>query len=368
MDRLFTDILNAYGLNPLSTHMQPLGSGHIHDTYLISRPDSQEPPLVLQKMNNKVFKDIGLLMHNLELITAHIASKNRRAGKDPAQSGLMLLETDEGNSWIGNEKTGCWRKLWFIEDQVIYDIAETREIAYEGGKAIARFQSLLTDLDSDKIGDTIKNFHNLSFRMQQFEDALSNASGTRLKKANELIQVTRLHYPHIQDLYDVSEKSKFPVRLTHNDTKFNNILFSKDGKANCLIDLDTVMKGYSWFDFADALRTCASTASEDEQDLSKIGFRSDIFEAFTKGFLSEANTFLTQQEIAELHRAPAAFTFMQGLRFLTDYLNGDVYYKIENKEDNYKRTQAQYAMMRHMLDQEKAMAGIIEKAAGDYYR
>lgn len=362
MEPLFKDLLTAYGLDSGTARIQSLGSGHIHDTYLVDRSGSNDPPLVLQRMNQTVFSDIGLLMHNFELITAHIAYKNRKAGKDPAKSGLLLLEAEEGRSWIGNENSGYWRMFWFIEDQVTYDIAETAPIACEGGKAIAHFQSMLTDLDSDSIGDTIPHFHDLGKRMQQFENAIAGAGSQRLKKAGELIGFTREHFPSIMALYDLSEQKNFPRRLTHNDTKFNNILFSKGDSATCMIDLDTVMKGYSWFDFGDALRTCASSAPEDEADPSRIGFRLDIFREFASGFLSEANSYLAESEIAELHRAPAAFTFMQGLRFLTDYLNGDLYYKTESEEDNYRRTVAQYTMMQRMQEQEQEMATIIEQA------
>jgi hypothetical protein len=362
MEQLFKDLLTAYGLDTGAVRIQPLGSGHIHDTYLVDRSGSNDPPLVLQRINQAVFSDIGLLMNNFELITAHIAYKNRKAGKDPAKSGLLLLEAEEGRSWIGNEDSGYWRMFWFVEDQVTYDIAETASIAYEGGKEIAHFQSMLTDLDSDIIGDTIPYFHDLGVRMKQFEDAVAGADNQRLTKSGELIGITRDHFPSIMALYELSEQKNFARRLTHNDTKFNNILFSKKGSATCMIDLDTVMKGYSWFDFGDALRTCAGTAPEDEGDPSKIGFRMDIFKAFTMGFLSEAQSFLAESEITELHRAPAAFTFMQGLRFLTDFLSGDIYYKTESEEDNFRRTVAQYTLMQRMQEKEQEMAIIVEQA------
>jgi aminoglycoside phosphotransferase (APT) family kinase protein len=363
MEQIFTDLLNAYGLNTGSARIKTIGSGYIHDTYLVDRSGSDDPPLVLQRMNQTVFKDIGQLMHNFELITTHIAYKNRKAGKDPAKSGLLPVEAEEGRSWIGNEDSGYWRMFWFIENQVTYEVAETGPIAYEGGRAIAHFQSLLTDMDSDSIGDAIPHFHNLGKRMQQFEDAIAGADSQRLKKAGELIGFTRDHFPLIMSLYDLSEQKNFARRLTHNDTKFNNILFNKDGTANCMIDLDTVMNGYSWFDFGDALRTCAGTAPEDEGDPSRIGFRMEIFREFARGFLSEAHGFLAESEITELHKAPKAFTFMQGLRFLTDYLNGDIYYKAESEEDNYRRAVAQYTMMQRMKERESEMAAIIEQAA-----
>ncbi|MEX0987753.1 MAG: aminoglycoside phosphotransferase family protein [Bacteroidales bacterium] len=361
MDPLYSDLLTAFGLEPETASVSRIGRGHIHDTYLVERKGKSGPPLVLQKMNQYVFRDIGLLMKNIEQVTAHIAYKNRKAGKDPAKHGILLLEAEEGKSWIGNDDSGYWRMCWFIEDQVSFEVAENERIAFEGGKAIAHFQWMLADLEPERIGDTIPQFHDLATRNMDFEKSMAIAGKSRREKAADLIRFTKAHLPGVRELYTISEKGNFPVRLTHNDTKFNNILFNRKEKVTCMIDLDTVMKGYSWFDFGDALRTCASMAPEDEADTGKIGFRINIFEAFARGFLSEGRDYLTSDEISVLHRAPMAFAFMQGMRFLTDYLNGDVYYKTVSEDDNYRRTLAQYVLMERMEELQGEMAEIIEK-------
>ena len=341
--------------------LESIGSGHIHDTYLVSWKEREIPPLVLQRINTTVFRDVELLMQNLEILTSHIADKNRKAGLDPAQNGILLLEAEEGKSWVGNEDYGFWRMFWFIEDQCSFEFAADVKTAEEGGRAIGAFQKMLLDLNPELIGDTIPDFHNLNSRILQFESSLSSANSLRLQKAEQYIEDAQENFDRFVDIYEVSAREGFPVRLTHNDTKFNNILFSKTGKATCLIDLDTVMKGYSWVDFGDALRTSASTASEEEKDLEKIDFRLDIFESFAKGYLSEAGNFLLPGEIKILHRIPELFAFMQGLRFLTDYLSGDPYYKIHEPEQNLARAINQFKLAEAIREKESEMNKIIRR-------
>lgn len=359
MEQVIEELLTAYGLDPASMKVMPLGQGHIHDTYLVEHREDPGPPLVLQKMNNYVFKDIPVLMKNMELVSEHIAFKNRKAGKDPAKHGILLLEAEEGKSYIGNDESGYWRMFWFIEDQVSYETAENEKIAFEGGKAIAHFQSMLTDLDPEKIGDSIPGFHSLETRRSQLKEAIANAAPDRRDKAAGMIALADKYLEQVMALYEVSRQKDVPERITHNDTKFNNILFSRDGTDTCMIDLDTVMKGYAWFDFADALRTCASLATEEETDMEKVGFDIDIFRAFAKGYLSEAQAFLTADEKELLHRAPMAFAYIQAIRFLADYLNGDVYYKTSRKDQNLTRTENQFILMESILEQQEEMQKII---------
>lgn len=306
MDQLFKELLTAFGLDAETCQVQALGKGHIHDTYIVDQCGENHPPLILQCINTYVFKDVELLMKNMEIVTAHIAFKNRKTGKDPAKNGILLLENEEGKSWIGNEEVGYWRMFWYIEDQESYEVAENESIAFEGGKVVAEFQSLLKDLDPELIGDTIPRFHDLRGRMDQFNDALKSAGAERLKVAADLIQFSHDNSESVLELFELSENGDVPIRLTHNDTKFNNIMYAKDGTATCMIDLDTVMKGFSWFDFGDALRTCASIAPEDEADVKKIGFRIEVFEGFARGYVSGAADFITKDEISILLAAQSS--------------------------------------------------------------
>lgn len=364
MEQVIEELLTAYGLDPASMKVSPMEQGHIHDTYLVEHREDPGPPLVLQKMNNYVFRDIPVLMKNMELVSEHIAFKNRKAGKDPAKHGILLLEAEGGKSYIGNDESGYWRMFWFIEDQKSYEIAENKKIAFEGGKAIAHFQSMLTDLDPEKMGDTIPGFHNLEARVSQLKSAIANASPERREKAAGMIRQAEEHLGPVAALYEASRQQDVPVRITHNDTKFNNILFSRDDTVTCMIDLDTVMKGYAWYDFADALRTCASLATEEETDMGKVGFDIGIYRAFAEGYLSEARAFLTEDEKGLLHVAPLAFAYIQAIRFLADYLNGDVYYKTSRKDQNLTRAENQFTLMHSMMDQQEAMKKIIAGLPG----
>ncbi len=352
MEPIVHKVLESFGINSEECQVSAFGSGHIHDTYRVDQQVEGEPALILQKMNHFVFKDIPVLMQNMELVTENISRKNQAANLNPKENGIVLYYTPDGKSWIGDDEMGYWRMLYLIEEQIAFEQAEDADVAYEGGVAIARFQSQLSDLDPEKIQDTIPEFLDLRGRMNQFEESLKRASKERLKKAEKLIRIAKDQAEAALEVYDISENGDVPVRITHNDTKFNNILYNKNRKVTCMIDLDTVMKGYSWYDFGDALRTCASTAPEDEPDISKIGFNIDIFRGFANGFLSIARDYLTKDELSILHRAPGVFTYMQGVRFLSDYLDDDAYYKTAYPEHNFVRARAQFALMKCQLDLE----------------
>lgn len=355
------DIITQFGLSS-DCKIKDFGTGHIHDTYRVDHFREGEPPLILQRMNHFVFKNIPVLMKNMELVTEQISADNLTAGLDPKANGIVLFYTPDGRSWVGDEELGFWRMLYLIEDQIAFETAEDPALAFEGGWAIAKFQSQLTGLDPEKIRDTIPQFLYLRGRMEQYKESLKNASRERLNKAAELIEIAENQAAAALEVYDISETGDVPVRVVHNDTKFNNILYNKDRKVTCMIDLDTVMKGYAWYDFGDALRTCASTAPEDEPEVSKIGFDISIFKGFAEGYLSIAKDFLTEDELSILHRAPGVFTYMQGVRFLTDYLNNDVYYKTAYPEHNLVRARAQFALMQCQLELEELMKEIVKGA------
>lgn len=367
MDEILSAALKNFGQDPDTCRLRSVGTGHIHQTYKVEKTIPGQPPLLLQRINHHVFRDVELLMRNLERVTAHIAEKNRQAGKDPAKNGVFFLRAEGGKNWTGDESAGYWRLCRYIEDHVYHENAGTPELALAGGSAVAHFQSMLADLDPGAIGDSIPGFHDLELRIGQFEHSLDEAPTGRLKKAANLIQKAREHRPAMTAIQSLSRKKRLPVRITHNDTKFNNILFDRQGKAVCMIDLDTVMPGYSWFDFADSLRTCANTAAEDEVNPEAIHFRLDIYEAFTRGFLAEGSSYLTKEEISLLPRAPAVFAYMQGLRFLTDFLGGDQYYKTEYPEHNFVRTNAQFTLMDRIVEKEEQLA-VITRQVEDHVR
>jgi len=361
MNDLFRILLKAFGMQPGGCEIEPLGQGHIHDTFAVCRKNPTQPAAILQKINTHVFPNVELLMHNMELVTGHIAARNRTRGKDPAANGIVLLETEDRKSWMDLGEAGCWRMFWMIGGQLTHNIATGPGIAREGGRAIGDFQLMLSDLDPYSIGDTIPGFHDFHGRLIQFENAIDRSEKLRLHQAEDLIHKVKDQQGAAERPFRLSIEKGIPLRLTHNDTKYNNILFSSDGTATCMIDLDTVMKGLCWYDFGDALRTCASNAPEDEQDPGKIAFSIAIFKSFAEGYLDAASPFITPDETDILHLAPGAFAYLQGVRFLTDFLAGDPYYKTGYPEHNLVRARSQYTLYERIAEVEEELKAIVEQ-------
>jgi hypothetical protein len=340
----------------------PCGSGHIHDTFLIETSEKDKDNYILQRLNNEVFRNIPELQENIERVTVHMQRKLLLVpGADVKRECLTMVPAKNGKSWIVDEKGNYWRMFIFISDNRSYDIVDSPDKAYEGGKAIGRFQALLADLPGKPLHETIPSFHDVEKRIQSFRKTLKNDPVGRvkettietdsiLKRANDMRVIQRL-----------GREGKIPVRITHNDTKFNNILFDMNGKSLCLIDLDTVMPGYFHSDFGDAIRTGANIAAEDEIDLSKIRMDIDLFSAYARGYLSETINTLNIIEKKYLAFAPLLLTYEQGLRFLTDYLDGDRYYRIHHEHHNLQRARAQFRLLESMEEQYPAMQNIIKK-------
>ena len=337
------------------------GSGHIHDTYLVSTSKKNNDNYILQRLNNKVFKNIPLLQENIERVTRHIRSKlSVIPGSDPKRECLTLVPAADGKSWLEYKDGSFWRMFVYITDHRSYDVVDTPVKAYEGGRAIGRFQAMLADLPGKPLNETIPDFHNIEKRLGRFitsvkADIVGRASGlladidSILNRADTMKIILRL-----------GEQGKIPVRITHNDTKFNNILFDLNDKALCVIDLDTVMPGYVHYDFGDAIRTAANTAAEDETDLSLISMEIKLFEAYAQGYISETRDTLNTTEAEYLAFAPGLITYTMAVRFLTDYLEGDVYYKIHNPEHNLQRAKAQRRLVESMEEQYSEMQRIIK--------
>ncbi len=336
----------------------PYGTGHIHDTFLIETdgPDNY----ILQKLNNNVFKDIPALQENIERVTAHIRNKLLgRPGADPMRECLTLITSATGSTWIRDDSGNFWRMYIFITGHRSYEIVDSPGKAYEGGKAIGRFQAMLSDLDGKPLHDTIPWFHDIGKRLETFylkveSDPVSRA-GSVMNEINEF----RSRAEKMKIILNLGREGKIPVRITHNDTKFNNILLDENDRALCVIDLDTVMPGYVHYDFGDAIRTAASTAAEDETDLAKVSMDIELFRAYASGYLEEIDETLNDTEKEYLAFAPLLITYTIGLRFITDYLDGDNYFKIHNPMHNLQRARAQLQLVRSMEQQYGDMQQII---------
>ena len=340
--------------------IEPLGNGLINDTYKIMVKGEDKPKYVLQRINNAVFTDVDMLQNNIEAVTGHIRKKYESQGvKDIGRRVLHFLKADTGKTYI-LEDGKYWRVMDFIADSYTYE-AVTPEYAYYAGRSFGDFESLLTDLEAP-IGEIIPDFHNIEFRLKQMEDAVAEDRVGQMREVEVQKFVDKIRV--VADEMCLGERlyreGKLPKRICHCDTKVNNMLFDKDGNVLCIIDLDTIMPSFVFSDFGDFLRSAANTGAEDDPDLDNIHFNMEIFKSFAKGYLEGTKSFLLPIEKENLPYAATLFPYMQAVRFLTDYINGNTYYKIKYPIHNLVRTRAQWKLyeeaVAHLDEMKQALA------------
>ncbi|MBE0676280.1 MAG: aminoglycoside phosphotransferase family protein [Bacteroidales bacterium] len=340
----------------------PFGSGHIHDTFRVDTRDPATPDYILQRINDVVFRDVTGLQGNIMTVTRHIRGKLMSVpGSDHQRRCLTPIATREGRSWHTAPDGSHWRMFLYITNHRSYDIVDTEQKAYEGGRAIGQFTAMLADLPGESVTETIPDFHNTVRRIETFRrsllaDSAGRVSGVRAETGKILDRADKM-----SSIIRLGEQGLIPLRITHNDTKFNNVLLDDDDKALCVIDLDTVMPGYVHYDFGDAIRTAASTATEDAEDLTTVALSLPLYRAWTRGFLSETNAILTPAEKEWLPFAPQLITYEQALRFLTDYIDGDIYYKISHSGHNLQRARTQLRLLESMEENYSAMEAIVRE-------
>ena len=340
---------------------EPFGSGHIHDTFRVETAENDKDDYILQRLNSKIFKNIPELQENIERVTVHLRRKlSAIPGSDLKRECLRLVPSKEGKSWITDKQGRYWRMYIFILDHRSYNIVDTPGKAYEGGKAIGRFQAMLADLPGKPLHETIPFFHNIEKRLEAFQRVIKADPAGRVKNIGNEISSILQRADDMKIILRLGREGKIPLRITHNDTKFNNILLDRNDKALCVIDLDTVMPGYIHYDFGDAIRTAANTAAEDEKDLSKIHMDIGLFEAYSKGYLSETCNTLNDTEKEYLAFAPRLITYTIATRFLTDYIDGDNYFKVNHEHHNLERARAQLKLVGSMEEQYEEMKKIID--------
>jgi len=358
------NIVRQFDICGQATVIQPYGNGHINTTYLVKTTPVDCPDYVLQKINRHVFNNIPALMRNIQLVTEHLRNKLRQnSNADPRREVLTVILTQSGALFYCDEAGDYWRMYLNISDSVSFDMVENEQMALRGGQAFGRFLALLADLPASELYTTIPEFHDLDRRLQNFYNAVKKDSAGRVNKAQKEIAFITERAERMQVINHLAAQGRIPQRITHNDTKFNNILFDRQKRALCVIDLDTVMPGLIHFDFGDAIRTCANTAAEDEADLSGVRMDIDLFRSYARGFLLETAFMLNQTEIDQLAFSAKLMTFIIGLRFLTDYLEDDRYYRIHYKEHNLVRARTQFQLLRSMEEQYDSMRRIIEEEA-----
>lgn len=340
-----------------------LGEGIINSTYRVVL-DEQETQYVLQKINHAIFKDVPLLQDNIFRITNHIREVLTKAGEtDINRKTLTIIPTFE-NKLFYFDGENYWRMMLLIPDAITFQ-AVTPEYAYHAGKAFGQFQSMLSNIPGEPLGETIPNFHNMEFRLMQFRDAVRDNKAGRLNDVGYLVAEIEKRAGEMCQCEVFYKEGILPKRINHCDTKVNNMLFDKDGKVLCVIDLDTAMPGFVMSDFGDFMRTAGNTGNEDETNLDNVTFNMEIFNAYTRGYLESANKFLTTLEIELLPFGAKLMTYMQLTRFLADYLNGDIYYKIKNPLHNLQRSKAQFKLLLCMEDYFEVMQNSINTIISD---
>jgi Ser/Thr protein kinase RdoA (MazF antagonist) len=340
---------------------EPYGNGHIHDTFLVKTAEEDKDDFILQKLNKRIFKNIPDLQNNIERVTGHLRSKlSSIPGSDIKRECLNLVHSKSCKSWIVDKDLDYWRMYIFISNHRSFNIVDTADKAFEGGKAIGRFQALLADLGDEPLFETIPMFHDIGNRLKIFRSVLKNDPAKRVDSVRDEINFILKRSEKMKIIIRLGQEGKIPLRITHNDTKFNNILFDHNDKAMCIIDLDTVMPGYVHYDFGDAIRTATNIASEDEKELSLVHMNIDLFRAFAEGYLSETSGTLNKTEKDYLAFAPQLITYTQAVRFLTDYLDGDNYFKIYHEHHNLQRARAQFRLIESMEEQYSDMQQIIK--------
>jgi hypothetical protein len=358
MKNEYSQILDQFNLDGQVKEVTPFGNGHINDTLKVVTPDG-ESRYILQRINHLIFTRVDILQSNIRTVTSHIRKKLEEKGEsDIDRKVLTFLPAKDGKNYYYDGEN-YWRVCLMIPRSQSFEKI-TPELAYQAGKAFGEFQYMLSDIPKGVLQETIPDFHNMEFRLKQLKEAVASNKAGRLSEVHNLVHEIegRAEGMCIQErLYRDGNLKK---RINHCDTKVNNILFDEEGQALCVIDLDTVMPGFVLSDFGDFIRTGANTGQEDDEDLSRIGVDMDIFKAYARGYLEYARSFLTPLEIRLLPYGARLLTYMQTVRFLTDYLNGDTYYKIDRPDHNLIRTKAQFKLLQSLEAAKEKMKSYVK--------
>lgn len=358
-------ILKHFRVNGEFLNAFPSGSGHINDTYLSQfLLDGFRVLYIVQRINHHVFPNPPAMMENIVRVTQHIRKKLEIRGiKDISRRVLRVIFTHDDSSYYQDSEGNYWRVYDYIERAMAYDTINTTKQAFEAACMFGGFLEMLSDFPDPPLHETIPGFHDGQKRLEAFQKAVVDDPYNRAKKARPEIEFVLAHTGLFDVLPDLVKNGKIPVRTTHNDTKINNVLLDETtGEGVCVIDLDTVMPGLSLFDFGDLARSTLSSAGEDERDTSKIKIDMPRFEAILKGFLSGVGNILTKTERNYLVFSAKMITQVIGIRFLTDYLLGDIYFKIHREEHNLERCRSQFKLMQLLMKHEEEMQTLVEKS------
>jgi len=350
------DVVGRFCISGSLVHAEPFGHGHINDTYAVSfsQADGSTYQYILQRINRFVFKDPVALMENIEQVTRHLRAKIQAVSGNPQRETLNLVKTLAGSYYTQDSAGEFWRAFLLIEGARTYEKIETQQQTYQAAWAFGNFQRQLADFPAIQLHETIPNFHNTPQRFQNFIETVQRDAHNRAASVRDEIRFLETHETQTHILVDLASKGILPLRVTHNDTKFNNVMIDdQTGKAICVLDLDTVMPGLALYDFGDAVRSAAALVEEDARDGSEAGISLETFDSLAHGYLDAARSFLTTAEVDLLAFSARLITLEQAIRFLGDYLNGDIYYKVQRPGHNLDRARTQIGMLRDMESEQK---------------
>lgn len=352
-------ICASFDLEGKAVEVVPLGEGFINDTFIV-KTDNPERSYLLQRKNKKIFTNVPAMMENIVTVSNHIKDKVKSQGGDPNREALTVIPTKDGSLYFLDEEGEYWAACLFINGSKTYQSAPTPDLAYQGGKGIGLFQSMVADLKTP-LTDILPGFHNIRYRFKQWDAVLEKDPVGRKKSVAKEIDWVESRRDEMLKFWALVENGTIPTRVTHNDTKINNILFEPNGEVLCVIDLDTVLNSTCLNDFGDAIRSYTNTGLEDDPNLDNVSMSMPIFEGYTQGYLSEAKSFITPIELEYLAFSAKYITYEQVLRFLMDFIDGDNYYKVKDSQHNLVRTHAQYKLLQSIEEQYEAMKAIVDK-------
>lgn len=357
--KLLDEVVSNFQFQENLLTVENYGNGHINDTYLLQFEGEK---MILQRMNKAIFNRPVELMENIVNVTSYLQNIIEKNGGDPKRETLNVILTKSGEPCYCDSNGEYWRAYRFIEGAICYEQVEHAEDFYQSGLAFGNFQRLLAEFPAETLHETIVGFHDTRARFQVFKQAVAEDICGRAAEVQAEIAFVMEH-EHLANVFgELMDKGELPVRVTHNDTKLNNIMMdAKTGRGLCVIDLDTVMPGLAMNDFGDSIRFGASTAAEDERDLSKVSCSMELYEAFAKGFIEGCGGRLTDIEIDLMPRGAQVMTYECGMRFLTDYLQGDVYFKTHREGQNLDRCRTQFKLVQDMENKWDTMCEIIQK-------
>ena len=365
-ERILNEAVEAFEFGAPVVEVCRYGSGHVNDTFRVDtdRADGENNLFILQRINEVAFHHPDQVMANVVGITEYLGEQIRKAGGDRSREALEVIRPRNGELYYTDSEGGAWRVFPFVRDIDCYDSAETPDLFEASARAFGKFQSMLDGYPAETLYETIPHFHDTEVRLEKLKEAIEADRIGRVAECAEEIRFALDHEADCSVAVRALREGVLPLRVTHNDTKLNNVLIDKaTGNGMCIVDLDTTMPGLSIYDFGDSIRFGANHAAEDEKDLSKVNFDIDLFEAYTRGFLDGAGNTLTQAELDYLPWGAKLMTLECGIRFLTDYLVGDEYFQISRPEQNLDRCRTQFKLVRDMEVCFDKMGEIVAKCA-----